>query len=93
MPVHNFPPENQSTCQLVYVRKQGDFYKPVSCIRMEDMRDGITDALYYREALKRTENDPEMRKKLLAIGELRCKTRKDYDNARMKIAEIILALK
>ena len=93
VPAHNFPPENQSTCQLVYIRKQGDFYKPVSCIRMEDMRDGITDALYYREALKRTENDPEMRKKLLAIGELRCKTRKDYDNARMKIAEIILALK
>lgn len=93
VPAHNFPPENQSTCQLIYIRKQGDFYKPVSCIRLEDMRDGITDALYYREALKRTEKNPEMRKKLLAISELRCKTRKDYDNARMKIAEIILAAK
>ena len=50
--VHDFPPERQSTCQLLYIRKNGDFYKPVSCIRLEDMRDGITDYFYYRLAEK-----------------------------------------
>jgi hypothetical protein len=46
------PPENQHACQLVYWRKQGDYIKPISSLRLEDLRDGVTDSLYYREAVK-----------------------------------------
>lgn len=88
----NLPPENQHLCQLVYYRRQGDFYKPVSCIRLEDMRDGITDVLYYRLA-KETLHRKNDRLGLEQLNEIvrRPKMKfSDYEKARTLIAHLIL---
>ena len=85
------PPENQHTCQLVYWRKQGDYIKPISSLRLEDMRDGITDALYYREAVKRliARNDKAGLKKLQEIASRSKYKFSDYENARAGIIELM----
>lgn len=92
IPVHNFPPEKQTTCQLIYVRKQGDFYKPVSCIRLEDLRDGITDALYYREAERRLNaaGDVAGLAELKKIADSPKTDREDYNRARESMTKLIM---
>lgn len=56
------PPERMSTAMLVYFRRQQkdgkDFFKPVSCKRLEALRDGVKDAIYlelFRNLLARAE--------------------------------------
>ncbi len=86
------PPENQHTCQLVYWRKQGDYIKPIASLRLEDLRDGVTDSLYYREAVKRLtarKNDAGL-KKLQAIVRRSKLNFSDYEKARAEIVELIL---
>lgn len=90
--VHDFPPERQSTCQLLYIRKNGDFYKPVSCIRLEDMRDGITDYFYYRlaeEALA-ARRDAAAAVKLVEITAMPRKTPAQFKAIREKLIRLIL---
>lgn len=91
-PVHNYPPEKQSICQLVYVRKKGDFFKAISCIRLEDMRDGITDYLYYKEAEKalKARKDPNWEAKLAAVAKMPKKRPADYLAIRNALIKLIL---
>jgi hypothetical protein len=92
IPVHNYPPEKQSICQLVYVRKKGDFFKAISCIRLEDMRDGITDYLYYKEAEKalKARKDPNWEAKLAAVAKMPKKRPADYLAVRNALIKLIL---
>lgn len=86
------PPENQHACQLVYWRKQGDYIKPISSLRLEDLRDGVTDSLYYREAVKlltARKNDAGL-KKLKEIAHRSKYIFSDYEKARAEIVELIL---
>jgi hypothetical protein len=46
--VTQWPPERQSTSTLIYVRREGDLYYPVSCKRLEAIRDGVKDWMYLR---------------------------------------------
>jgi hypothetical protein len=48
--IPELPPDRQIDTMLVYIRKDGGIYHPVSCIRLENIRDGIIDALYFRLA-------------------------------------------
>lgn len=93
VPAHDYPPEHQTTCQLVYVRREGDFYKPVSCIRLEDMRDGIIDTLYYREARRRLEaaDDTNGLKRLEQVIAMPKKTPADFRKVREVLADLILS--
>lgn len=91
-PVFDFLPEEQSTCSLVYIRKQGDSYKPVSCIRLEDMRDGITDYFYYKAAEKSLaeRKDPNAEKKLEEVVFMPRKNPADFAKTRKKMISLIL---
>lgn len=87
-PVFNYPPEQQATCCLVYVRKIGNRLKPIASIRLEHMRDGITDYFYFKAAEKALEgkNKAEL-DKIIAMPK---KTMADFRAAREKLIEIIL---
>ena len=87
-PVFNYPPEQQATCCLVYVRKIGDRLKPIASIRLEHMRDGITDYFYYKAAEKALEGkDKSTLEKIVKMPK---KNLADFRTAREKLIEIIL---
>ena len=39
-------PEHQSISQMVYFRRENKFFKPISCKRLESIRDGVKDYMY-----------------------------------------------
>ena len=88
VPVFSYPPEQQSTCCLVYVREIGERLKPIASIRLEDMRDGITDYFYYKEAEKVLGGAGKA--ELAKIAAMPKKTPADYRAIREKLIEIIL---
>lgn len=46
--VVDLPTERQTTSSLVYFRRDGDVFYPVSSKRLEAIRDGITDWMYLK---------------------------------------------
>lgn len=88
----DLPPEQQIPSFLVYMRKVGNVYRPVSCMRLENIRDGIVDALYYRLAKKKAQSskDPKALKAIEAIRMSSRKTYADYCETRRKLAKIIM---
>ena len=92
--VCDLPPERQIPALLVYMRKAGDVYHPVSCMRLENIRDGIVDALYYRMAKRKAEaaDDAKALREIEAIRLSSRKTYADYGAARQKLAEIIMRM-
>jgi hypothetical protein len=46
--VVDLPTERQTTSSLVYFRREGDVFYPVSSKRLEAIRDGITDWMYLK---------------------------------------------
>ena len=97
----NLPPEKQHLCQLVYYRRTGEYCRPVSCIRLEDMRDGITDLLYYRLAknILTRKKDHSAMNRLSGIVQRPKTTFADYEKARAdkiynndKLQPVILAV-
>lgn len=93
------PPENQSISQLVYVRRMGDFRKPVSCKRLESLRDGVRDYLYLSLLDNLIKKSREQGKEELAVqGEKRLaeivlmhkKNEEDFNKAKEALAEEIL---
>ena len=74
------------------MRKVDNVYRPVSCMRLENIRDGIVDALYYRLAKKKAQSskDPKALKAIEAIRMSSRKTYADYCEARRKLAKIIM---
>lgn len=92
MRFQEFPPEQQIPAFLVYIRKIGEVYHPVSCIRLENIRDGLIDALYYRLAKAACEKrrDAEGLKKLASIRTSQKHTIADYDAARRMMSNLIL---
>lgn len=87
-PVFNYPPEQQSTCCLVYVRKIGDRLKPIASIRLEHMRDGITDYFYYKAAEKALGDAGKA--ELDKIAAMPKQTPADFRAIRDKLIEAIL---
>ncbi len=87
-PVFNYPPEEQATCCLVYVRKIGDRLKPIASIRLEDMRDGITDYYYYKAAEKALAG--KSKAELEKIAAMPKRTMADFRAIREKLINIIL---
>jgi hypothetical protein len=87
-PVFNYPPEQQATCCLVYVRKIGSRLKPIASIRLEHMRDGITDYFYYKAAEKALEGKDKS--ELDKIVRMPKKTPADFRAVREKLIDIIL---
>ena len=90
--IHELPPEQQIASMLVYIRKDGDVYHPVSCIRLENIRDGLIDALYCKLARERAEKtgDESLR---TALRKLIAKPRPklaDYDAARAELRTLLL---
>ena len=79
--IHELPPEEQVPTMLVYIRKDGNVYHPVSCIRTENIRDGIIDALYYRLAKKTLQDvgDDHGVEKLLKEVRFSKRTYAEYD--------------
>ena len=79
---------------LVYIRKDGEIYHPVSCIRLENIRDGIIDALYYRLAKSACEKhgNAAAAKVLETIRKSVKSSIADYNAARRKMADLILSL-
>ena len=92
--IPELPPERQIESMLVYIRKDGEIYHPVSCIRLENIRDGITDALYYRLAKAACEKhgDAAAAKALAAIRTSAKSSIADYDAARRRMADLIFDL-
>ena len=82
------PPERQWGTMLVYSRRDGDVYRPVSCRRLEDIRDGLLDALYHRAAVRAAAGDTVA---LERIGKIvfspKCKYA-DYEAARRQLADL-----
>lgn len=90
----DLPPERQIPEFLVYMRKIGDVYHPVSCIRLENIRDGLIDALYFRLARQTCEKrgDTAGLKRLEALRVSNKRTIADYDAARKAMSDIIMGL-
>ena len=90
--IHELPPDRQIASMLVYVRKDGDIYHPVSCIRLENIRDGITDALYCKLVRERAEKtgDASLRDALKNVISKPLKTLADYDAARAELRTMLL---
>ena len=92
--IPELPPDRQIDTLLVYIRKDGEIYHPVSCIRLENIRDGIIDALYYRLAKSACEKhgNAAAAKVLETIRKSAKSSIADYNAARRRIAELILSL-
>ena len=88
----DLPPEQQIPEFLVYIRKIGEVYHPVSCIRLENIRDGLIDAHYFRLAKQACakRGDAEGLKKLESIRTSNKRTIADYDAARRMLSDLIL---
>ena len=93
--IHELPPEKQLAAMLVYIRKVGDVYYPVSCIRLENIRDGLIDALYFRLAKERAEKggDKAMSAELGKIATSPRRTLSDYDAARAQLRAMLRKMK
>ena len=91
-PLYDQPPERQDASFLVYIRKRGEVYYPVSCIRLENIRDGLVDALYFRLAKQACEKrgDTEGLRKVAAFRTSQKRTIADYEAARRMLSAIIL---
>ena len=77
---------------LVYIRRTGDVYRPVSCIRLENIRDGIIDAIYYKLAKERAEKsgDAAMRTALRKIAARPKPTIAAYEAARAELRAMLV---
>ncbi len=89
--IHELPPEQQLAAMLVYIRRDGDIYYPVSCIRLENIRDGLIDALYFKLARERAEKsgDSAALAELKKIASSPHLTYKDYDAARAQLRAML----
>ena len=89
----DLPPERQWGTQLVYYRKVDGVFRPLSCRRLEDIRDGLIDVLYHRLAAERLRvaGDEAGLARLKEIA-VRPKTRyADYESARAEMAALAAA--
>ena len=91
-PMRDQPPERQDPSLLVYMHNRGGVYYPVSCIRLENIRDGLTDVLYFRLAKQSCakRGDSEGMKRLEAIRNSPKRSVADYDAMRREMIDVIL---
>ena len=85
------PPERQWGTMLIYSRRDGDVYRPVSCRRLEDIRDGLVDALYYREVTRRLKASGD-EAGLSALHNIVFSAKRkyaDYESARERMAKLL----
>jgi hypothetical protein len=97
----DLPPERQSVAALVYFRKEGNLYRPISCKRLEAIRDGVKDWMYLTildqligQAEGKVENKVLARAKQ-AIGEVlkeNKNTQEGYNCSRETLAKCIMEL-
>ena len=90
--IPDLPPDRQIASFLVYIRRTGDVYRPVSCIRLENIRDGIIDAIYYKLAKERAEKsgDAAMRTVLRKIAARPKPTIAAYETARAELRAMLV---
>lgn len=99
--IRTLAPEQQTLATLVYFRRDGDIFRPVSCKRLESIRDGVKDWMYF-QILDNLINDAK-RKNLNAAAEryqkkmqrsmlMNERTKQAFDHRKKLLAQNIMEL-